>query len=244
MKKSSNNVENLLDFVDQNSNAKSDIQKCIKYLTREVNKQKLNYGQLRYIFRAVRDNCDIEVTKDKKSLYELPNRDQISTFYDQINVTQHKLIFKLLHGTGLRVSEMCSLEVKNIDFKENLILIKEGKGKKDRIVPIGNKLNEHLTIYLDGRSNRYLFESNRNSKYTPRRIEQICKGYLEKSKLEFIITPHTFRHLYFSFLASKNISKDHRMIIAGHSRPETQDIYTHLTLEGIKDSVVSIVDEI
>ena len=50
MKKSQNNVENLLDFVDQNSNAKSDIKKCIKYLTREVNKQKLNYGQLRYIY--------------------------------------------------------------------------------------------------------------------------------------------------------------------------------------------------
>ena len=244
MKKSQNNVENLLDFVDQDSVAKSDIQKCIKYLTREVNKQKLNYGQLRYIFRVVRENCHIEVTKGKKSLYELPNSEQISIFYNQISSTQHKLIFKLLHGTGLRISEMCSLEVKNIDFKENLILVKEGKGKKDRIVPIGNKLSEHLTIYLDGKRNRYLFESNRNSKYTPRRIEQICKEYLCKSNLDFVITPHTFRHLYFSFLASKNISKEHRMIIAGHSKPETQDIYTHLTLEGVKEGIIKIVDEI
>jgi integrase len=113
MKKSQDNVESLLDFVDQNSHAKSDIQKCIKYLTREVNKQKLNYGQLRYIFRAVRENCQIEVTKDKKSLYELPQADDLKAFYSQIKNPIHKLIFPFLQSTGLRVSELCKLEIKH-----------------------------------------------------------------------------------------------------------------------------------
>jgi len=151
MKNWPNNVEKLADFVDQDSNAKSDIQKCIKYLTRETNKQKFNYGQLRYIFRAVRENCDIEVTKDKKTLYELPNKEHLDSFYSIMKSPTHKLIFEFLQGTGLRVSELCKLELKHIDFTENMIFIKEGKGQKDRIVPFGNKLKDKLLIYLESR---------------------------------------------------------------------------------------------
>jgi len=63
MKNAQNNIENMQDFVDQKSNAKSPIQKCIKFLTKEANKNKFDYGQLRYIFRTVRENCDIEISK-------------------------------------------------------------------------------------------------------------------------------------------------------------------------------------
>jgi len=235
-----NNVEILQDFVDQNSNTKSPIQKIIKYLIKETNKNKLNYGQLRYIFRSVRESCEIEVNKTKKTLYELPSKSQLEKFYIPIKNPIHRLMFEFLHGTGLRVSEMCKLELKNIDFENNLILVKEGKGKKDRVVPFGNKIKDKLEIYLEGRNNRYLFESNRNSFYSTRRIEQLCEQY--SIDIDVKITPHTFRHLYFSFLAKNNISKEHRMIIAGHSKPETQDIYTHLTLEGIKENIIDILD--
>lgn len=243
MKKHKNNVEKLQDFVDQNSNAKSPIQKCIKFLVRETNKNKFDYGQLRYIFRSVREGCNIEITKGKKSLYQLPTTDEINKFYNVISNPVHKLIFQFLQSTGLRVSELCKLEVSQIDFNENIIFIKEGKGKKDRIVPFGNKIKEKLKLYLETRNNRYLFESNRNSKFSTRRIEQICEKYVAKANLSVSITPHTFRHIYFSYLASKNVSKEHRMLIAGHSSGKTQDIYTHLTLGHIKDDIISILDE-
>ena len=134
------------------------------------------------------------------------------------------------------------MEISRIDFSENLIFIKEGKGQKDRVVPLGNKLKDKLLIYLEQRNNKYLFESNRNFKFSTRRIEQICEKYRLKSNLSNKLTPHTFRHIYFSFLASNNISKEHRMIIAGHSNSDAQDIYTHLTLEGIKDKVIDLID--
>ena len=63
MKNAPDNVKKQQDFVDQKSNTKSPIQKCIKFLTKEANRNKLDYGQLRYIFRSVRENCDIEVVK-------------------------------------------------------------------------------------------------------------------------------------------------------------------------------------
>jgi len=242
MKNAQDNIEKLQDFVDQKSNAKSHIQKCIKFLTKEANKNKLDYGQLRYIFRSVRENCDIQVSNDKKSLYQLPTSSELDSFYSVIHNPVHKLIFQVLQFTGLRVSELCKLEVSQIDFDENTIFIKEGKGKKDRIVPFGNKLKEKLLLYLETRKNRYLFESNRNSQYSTRRIEQLCEQYVEKSELSLRITPHTFRHIYFSFLAANKISKEHRMLIAGHSSGKTQDIYTHLSLAGIKDEVIELLD--
>lgn len=243
MKKSKNNGENILDFVDQNSKTKSDIQKCIKYLVRETNKNKFNYGQLRYIFRAVREKCEIEVTKNKKTLYTLPTNEELSQFYAVIKDPVHKLIFYFLQFTGLRVSELCNLKVAQIDFEKNMIFIKEGKGRKDRVVPFGNKLKDNLRLYLETRKNRYLFESNRNSKYSTRRIEQICEKYYIDCGLMIKITPHTFRHIYFSFLAHNKVSKEHRMLIAGHSSGKTQDIYTHLNLDGIKDEIIKILDK-
>ncbi|MDC1174497.1 tyrosine-type recombinase/integrase [Bacteriovoracaceae bacterium] len=242
MKNELDNIEKLQDFVDQKSNAKSPNQKCIKFLTKEANRNKLDYGQLRYIFRVVRENCDIEISKNKKSLYQLPTSDELAQFYSVINNPIHKLIFQFLQSTGLRVSELCNLEVGQIDFQENMIFIKEGKGKKDRVVPFGNKLKEKLGLYLETRNNRYLFESNRNSKYSTRRIEQICEKYLADCELPIKITPHTFRHIYFSFLARNKVSKEHRMLIAGHSSGKTQDIYTHLSIGGIKDEIIDILD--
>lgn len=234
--------ENVHDFADQISNTKSNIQRCIKFMIKEANKNKYNYGQLRYIFRRVREECGIEVSENKKSLYELPTRKQMDLFYSVIHNPVHKLMFEFLEGTGLRVSELCRLEICRIDFEQNLIFIKEGKGNKDRVVPFGNKLKDKLKIYLSGRNNRYLFESNRNSIFTTRRIEQICEGYNCASGIELTITPHTFRHLYFSFLAMNKVSKESRMLIAGHSNQKTQDIYTHISLGGIKEEIINILD--
>lgn len=243
MKKYQNNIENILDFVDQNSNAKSEIQKCIKYLVRESNKNKFNYNQLRYIFRTVRERCEIDVAENKTELYELPTKEAMECFYGGIKNPTHRLIFEFLQSTGLRVSELCNLEVKSIRFSENIIFVKEGKGKKDRTVPLGNKLKQKIELYLDQKNNRYLFESTRNSKYSTRRIEQICKKYLSLADIEFKITPHTFRHLYFTLLAERNISKENRMLIAGHSNQKTQEIYTHLTLGHVKEEIIAILDE-
>lgn len=243
MKKAQELDENIHDFADQISDTKSHIQRCIKFLIKETNKNKYEYGQLRYIFRRVREECGIEVSGSKKSLYELPTKKQMDIFYSVIHNPIHKLMFEFLEGTGLRVSELAKLEIGRIDFDQNLIFIKEGKGKKDRVAPFGNKIKDKLRIYLSGRNNRYLFESNRNSMFTTRRIEQISEHYYLKSGCNIRITPHTFRHLYFSFLASNNVSKENRMLIAGHSNSKTQDIYTHLTIGGIKEEIINILDK-
>lgn len=213
-----------------------------KLLVKETNKNKLSYIQLKNLFKEVRHACDIVPESTGRSLYELPTTDDLKAFYCHIEDAQHRLVFKTLEQTGLRIAELCHLEVKRIDFPDNTIFIHKGKGDIDRKIPIGNKLKELLQIYLAGKRNRYLFESNRHTKYTTRRIQQICQEYVVRANINKKFTCHTFRHIYFTRLAEAQISKEYRALLAGHINDDTQDIYTHLGLGGIKKEIIDLLD--
>lgn len=244
MKKQDFKVAKLEDFAVQNFEAQSNIQAVIKFLTREAKRQKLTYRQLKYIFRIVRERCGIEVENPtSRKLFELPTSEEIKQFYAVVENPIHKLIFETLEGTGLRISELCNLEVRRVDFKSNLIFVSQGKGNKDRVTVIGMHLLEKLKIYLEGRNNRYLFETQRHSRFSKRRIEQLCQHYVEAAKIEKKFTPHTFRHIWNTRLAEAGVHREGREILAGHSKgSSTQDIYTHLGVGGIKDDVIKILD--
>ncbi len=112
---------------------------------------------------------------------------------------------------------------------------------------IGHKLVEKIALYLEGRNrnNRYLFESNRGTRYSTRRIEQICQHYKKKAGIEKDLTPHTFRHTWNTALASAGLSEERRAILAGHEPDsDVQQIYTHLSASGFKDEVVAMLDKI
>jgi integrase len=237
-------VVNLDFFATTSAKPQSHIQALVKHIAREVNRHKLTYPQLKYIFRSVRQRCQVEVSGQRsRKLYELPSLDELAQFYGVIDDPVHKLIFEVLENTGLRISELCHLEVRRIDFKTNLIFVSEGKGKKDRVTVIGNKLLEKIKIYLDGRPNRYLFESNRHSRYSSRRIEQLCQEYRSMAGITKRLSPHTFRHVLFTRLAEAGVSKEKRMILAGHSCEKVQDQYTHLGVGGVKEDVIAILDK-
>lgn len=240
---SKNRVIVMDDFVAKSGIAKSPIQALVKSICRSVNQHKIDYDQLRYLFKAVRQRCQLEAPGRGQTLYELPTSDEIKRFYAAIENPVHRLIFEFLDGSGLRVAELCAMEVGRIDFKNNTVFVKEGKGRKDRVTVIGNQLLEKIRLYLDGRRNRYLFESNRHTRFTTRRIEQLCKQYRELATIERAISPHTFRHRWNTRLAEGGISREGREILAGHSKGSaTQDIYTHLGIGGVKDKVVAVLD--
>ena len=217
-------------------------QDLIKLLTKETNKQKLSYGQLRYLFREVRKLTNTTPPKLPKPLFALPTAEELSKFYS-ITTPLHKLIFKTLEGTGLRISELCKLEVKNIDFTNNRIFVHQGKGGKDRYTYFGNRLKDQLLVYLYNKKQRYLFESIRHTKFSPRTIQHFCKLYVTKAKITKRFTVHTLRHCWNTYLAENGISTEHRAYLAGHSDLSSQEIYTHITAGGIKDKLISILDK-
>lgn len=219
------------------------ITRLSKQLAREARKHKLNYDQLKRIFLNVRKECGVEVPRVKNKMLELPTDANLQKWFDSITDPIHKLIFQTLVQTGLRVNELVNLEVKNIDLTNNQALVKEGKGGKDRMVVIGNRLRTQLEIYLAAKKNRYLFETIRNTKFSKRRIQMLAEAYSSKSCVH--IHCHLLRHIYITRLAYKNLNEDQRGVLAGHaksSRSELQARYTHVSLSGIKDQAIAAID--
>lgn len=219
------------------------ITRLSKQLSREARKHKLNYDQLKRIFVNVRKECGVEVPRVKNKMLELPTDANLQKWFDSISDPIHKLIFQTMVQTGLRVNELVNLEVKHIDLANNQALVKEGKGGKDRMIVIGNKLRAQLEIYLAAKNNRYLFATIRNSKFSKRRIQMLAEEYSAKSGVH--IFSHVLRHLYITRMAHKNLNEDQRGVLAGHaksSRSELQARYTHVTLAGIKDQAIAAID--
>lgn len=232
-------------FDTQNETPKNAVVgELIRFIVKRTRSHHLDYDSLRYVFRRVRELCEVEVPRKAKRLFELPTSGELEAFYGVMKDPTHKLIFKTLEGTGLRISEFVSLRIDRVHFDKNQMFIKEGKGKKDRIVLFGNRLKEMLLLHLNGRTKGWLFESSWNYKFTTRRIEQLCERYRKEAKIEKKITPHVFRHCHMTFLSEKKIPQEQREILAGHSpNSDVQRQYTHLTLASFKDEVIRILDE-
>jgi integrase len=239
-----NNLLNLSNFTTKNTSVNILFQQIISQLVRATNRHKISYDQLRFIFKSVREKCEVEAPRKRDRLFELATKAELDQFYSVIENSVHKLIFEVLEGTGLRIRELCNLKISQIDFDNNMIKVIEGKGRKDRITVMGEYLKEKLKIYLSDKKHIYLFESRFNKKFSTRRLQQVCREYLTKSLIESKITCHTFRHIWNTKLAMANIPREKREILAGHSSgSKTQDIYTHLSVGGIKDEVIKILDK-
>lgn len=160
-----------------------------------------------------------------------------------------RLIILLLYGTGLRVSELCNLKVEDVDFKRGILVVRGGKGAKDRIVPIPDFLLKELDAYLKTREDgsEYLFVEVRRTKkdrISPKTVWYLLKKYGSKAGIK--VTPHMLRHSFATHMLEKGV--DIRVIqeILGHSNLSTTQIYTKVTVEHLKKAQekAKLIDEI
>lgn len=238
-------VTNLHDFATKSASTKSSpVQDLIRLLVREVRRERLTYDQLRYVFKAVRIRCELEAASKGQKLYELLTQEELDRFMGVVESPTHRLMWETLLGTGLRVSELCALEVKRLDFKGNSLFVAGGKGDKDRIVIVGTLLLQKLALYLENRHNRYVFESTRRTRFSPRRIQQLCSKYKSLAGIEKPFTVHGFRHIWNTRLAEAGVNRERRAILAGHSDERTQTVYTHLSAGGLRSEIVEILDKL
>jgi len=224
--------ENTANCVTQNGKAKLEI---VAQIARIVRKHGLDYGDWRYISKRVRQECDLAPAKRPKKLPRILTADDFRRFYqvvDQADDVQHSLMLRLLFYTGVRVSELCNIQVADVDLEACKIFIQQGKGAKDRYVLFGKSFATALRTHIAAHpKNRWLFQSRRNSKFTPRRIQQIVKHYAEQAGVH--CTPHTFRHQCITWLSRHADLPDPALqLITGHSRRETLSIYQHVALDG------------
>ena len=152
-----------------------------------------------------------------------------------------RAIFELFYASGLRISELTSLNVSSINFNEKLVLA-IGKGRKERIVPIGQKSFEALKAYLEARGNpaadEPLFLNVRGRRLTQRSVQRNLKKRLLKSKIIKDISPHALRHSFATHLLDDGA--DLRLIqeLLGHASLSTTQKYTQVSV----DQMLSVYD--
>lgn len=234
--------------VSQNAKAKSKKSQLVSRITRLVRREGLDYEGWRYVSRQVRRKCHLKPPTKPQKLPRVLTAEEFRRFYkvvDQAEDVQHALMLRLLFFTGVRVSELCNMQVADVDLENCKIRIEQGKGSKDRYVLFGRSFATALRTHIAAHPhNRWLFQTKRCSKFSPRRVQQIVKHYAEEAGVR--ATPHTFRHQAITFLTRHSGLADAELqLITGHARRETLAIYQHIALDGqIEDRYQTAMREV
>lgn len=155
-------------------------------------------------------------------------------------------ILEVLYGCGIRVSELVSLRLTDLHFDEGFIKV-QGKGNKERLIPIGKKAKEAIQLQLnnyrsklriDKKDENILFLNRRGKKMTRVMIFTIIKDLSEKIGLNKNISPHTFRHSFATHLLEGGADLRAIQDMLGHESITTTEVYTHLDKEYLKDTIL------
>jgi site-specific recombinase XerD len=228
-------TENPLSCGSQKGKAKSRKGQIVARIARFVRKEGLSYDDWRYVSRRVRQKCELHPAAKPKRLPRVLTADHFRLFYKAVDAAedvQHALMLRLLFYTGVRVSELCNIEVADVDLENCKVFVNQGKGSKDRYVLFGKGFATALRTHIAAHpQNRWLFQTRRCGKFSTRRVEQIVKQYAERAGIQ--ATPHVFRHQCITFLTKTSGLADAELqLITGHARRETLAIYQHVAVDG------------
>lgn len=173
-----------------------------------------------------------------KSLHSAKNS------YQQKRRLRDAAIIELLFATGIRISELCSLQNTDINLTEGTILI-YGKGSKERLLQIGSTevikiLNEYKHAYQTAiTKSGYFFVNNAGDILSDQSVRRMINKYSELASIDLHITPHMFRHTFATCLLEADVDIRYIQEMLGHSSINITEIYTHVTLAKQKDILVN-----
>ena len=166
--------------------------------------------------------------QEMTTLIECPNLAQAAGQRD-------RAILETLYSSGLRVSELVGLNVEHVDFISNIVRVM-GKGKKERLVPIGDTALKAIKGYLDHRRHKSnaIFLNKNGTRITDRSIRNIINKYIAQTSLKMNVSPHMLRHSFATHLLNRGADLRSVQELLGHVNLSTTQIYTHVTMERLK----------
>jgi integrase/recombinase XerD len=198
-----------------------------------VNALKLFYG------RVSGYKLDINKLERPRRSHPLPNvlsKEEVGAIIKSLKNIKHRNMISLIYSCGLRRGELLNLKITDIDSNRGLLIIRQAKGNKDRIVPLSTKtivmLREYYKIY---RPKAWLFEGqNGNEQYSERSLQLVLKHALELARIKKPVTLHWLRHSYATHLLENGTDLRYIQEILGHKSSRTTEIYTHVSTQSIK----------
>ena len=151
-----------------------------------------------------------------------------------------KAILELLYATGMRITELVNLDIKDINLWEGLVKVR-GKGDKERFIPLGSYAIRALNDYLEKRRERIkteeeaLFINKYGKRLSDRYIREKLNEYIKKTAIIKKVSPHTLRHSFATHLLNRGADLRSIQELLGHERLSTTQIYTHITPRRLKE---------
>ena len=189
---------------------------------------------------------DLVLERPKKSR-KLPNvlsQEEVLRIVQVTKNLKHRAIIVLLYSSGLRIGEITSLQLKNIDIERKQVKIESGKGRKDRFVVLASSFLPLLLNYLTTYTPKvYFIEGLEGHRYSESSIRKFLGKSVILAKVLKRVTPHTLRHSYATHLLENGVGLRHIQELLGHAKPETTMIYTHVAKKDLLD-ITSPLDTI
>jgi integrase/recombinase XerD len=173
--------------------------------------------------------------KRPKLLPNVLSKEEVKLILNSLKNLKHKTMLSLIYSCGLRRGELLNLKTTDIDSKRNMIIIRQGKGRKDRIAPLSAKILEILrNYYSDYKPTVWLFEGEQQGeKYSEQSLQSVLKQALEKAKINKPVSLHWLRHSFATHLLENGTDLRYIQEILGHSSSRTTEIYTHVSTKSI-----------
>lgn len=198
---------------------------------------KLTVYGLRFLFRC--DGLDdraikLPSIKHDKKLPVVLSSIEIKELLKAPALLKHRVLIGLLYGCGLRCQEVRSLLIKDVDFDRNLIHVRQGKGRKDRYIPLGENLNRGLKKYLDAEKPvKWLFNGkDHHQPFSPRGTQWVVREAAKKTGIKKHVSVHTLRHTYATHLLEQGLDIVSIKELLGHAHIDTTMVYLHVAQAG------------
>ena len=175
----------------------------------------------------------IPFPKQPKRLPVVLSREEVPRLFSALSNVKHRTILMTLYATGLRVSEALALQLCDIDSERMLIRVRQGKGGKDRYVPLSETLLEHLRCYWRYyRPSYWLFPSTDPGRaLTAGTVQKLCTKAARKAGLIKQVTPHTLRHSFATHHLEAGTNLKTIQVLLGHRTLNTTSIYLHVAAQ-------------
>ncbi len=169
----------------------------------------------------------------KRQEHKLPTYLSVEDVRNMLKSTEnmkHKIIISLLYSGGLRLSELLNLKISDICSEKKLILIRQAKGRKDRVVMLSEKLllmlRAYYTIY---KPKQWVIEGQTGGLYSPKSVQQVIKNAALHAGIKIGVTPHTLRHSFATHLLENGTDIRYIQELLGHNSIKTTEKYTKIT---------------
>ena len=172
--------------------------------------------------------------------HKLPNvlsKKEVKDILDSSENIKHKTMLSVIYACGLRRSELLKIRPNDVNSSRMLLIIRNSKGNKDRVVPISDKIIELLrTYYKKYKPQVWLFEGmNEGEQYTASSLQKVLKIAVSKSGIRKPVTLHWLRHSYATHLLEAGVDLRYIQELLGHKSSRTTEVYTHVSTKNLQN---------